>query len=209
MDFVNLICCFPSYCTVVTNTVTATVIVATNTEKILMHVLCSMFFQCKCTEFFRQNFLRHFQRHLSRKLCSKSLPLFNFLFVCFCFVGCLGFVGLFCSAPQELILHWHQLFPVIHLSGLTKSVDQFCGGKMPLTFLKKAKNFFSVPTLIKISHALSLQPIQFYKRSEPSKKSHQMVSVCLYVHARFHTFCSQKFKNHKSDLNRKALQDSF
>lgn len=33
MDFVNLLCCFPTYCTVATNTVIATVIVATNTVK--------------------------------------------------------------------------------------------------------------------------------------------------------------------------------
>lgn len=88
------------------------------------------------------------------------------------------------------------------------SVDEFkhfSGGKMPLPFSKKARNFFSVLTLTKISHAISLQAIQFYKRSEPSKKSYQMVSVSLHVHARFHTFYSQKFENHESDMNRKMF----
>lgn len=71
---------------------------------------------------------------------------------------------------------------------------------MPLT------DFFSVRTLTKISpDAISLPPIQSYKTSEASKKSHQMVSVSLRVHARFHTFHRQEFENYKSDLKRKMF----
>lgn len=71
---------------------------------------------------------------------------------------------------------------------------------MPLT------DFFSVPTLTKISaDVISLPTIQSYNISGLSKKSYQMVSVSLHVHARFHTSYRQEFENYKSDLKRKVF----